>query len=585
MKQKGGVSKISTELMVLGIVVAVGALYLIFAKSTQTKTIPAGLTAGQIKTANYTLPDIGGSFTFNDNGEYATSVSQGKGAVTPTITETAALMSNQIAFGDLNSDGKNDAAVPVVEQLGGSGSFYYIVIFLDDNGKPKEVGTKLLGDRIVVNSVKIENSQVAVAMLDHGPSDGMASATMPITKYFGFVDNAITETDPNVRMYISSKLGITFNYYETPGMPEVRVSEKGDKISVNNQSVEVFSKDPSYSLTEAIAKQFLAGYPSNDCFVSPLQYQPGFPPMPDNFVIAIINYPPPPDSNEPFWYNSSKCPADYSATNGIRYFAMDKNHPDRFMFFNIGQYFIDGDGSGTPWQETVQVLPLAASTYTSDINTSDWSAFTNDKYGIQIIYPANDWKAENYGVACMDSIHELKGLGPCQSSDFIGPGIAFTSLSPYDPNSNPTTINILEQNNDLTSCSDGETIMIGNREFCRTSTNMISYINQIRDTYGGALTGKYQMGPAFNDAFDITYQEMNNDTGKGIRLDLLEYQLGFVLKNTLSSYYDIMKAMPSQATSVTSTGWYHDAVIVNQAFMGEDESIAREILFTLTLSH
>uniref|UniRef100_A0A7C4R5K1 Uncharacterized protein n=1 Tax=candidate division CPR3 bacterium TaxID=2268181 RepID=A0A7C4R5K1_UNCC3 len=53
------------------------------------------------------------------------------------------------------------------------------------------------------------------------------------------------------------------------------------------------------------------------------------------------------------------CPVGYSLANGARYFMMDKNHPDRFFFFSIGQYGIMLDPNDMQnsklWQETVVV--------------------------------------------------------------------------------------------------------------------------------------------------------------------------------------------------------------------------------------
>ncbi len=362
MKQKEGISKIVTQLVILAAFVIIGVLYFIFIRTphvSQTATSSAGLTVNQIKDAEYTLPGISGPFVFNASGEYATSTLQGKAGAGVSITTRATLIADQTALGDLNGDGSPDAVVPAVTQMGGSGSFYYLVAFLNENGQPKETAAVLLGDRIIVNSIKIENGEVIIAMMDHGPNDGMARATMPIVKYFTLANNNLTEIDPNEKTYTSAKLGITFSYYKNSNGQSVKVSESGDKISVNDQSVEVFSKDPADTLKEAIQKRFLAGYSPGDCFVAPLQVAPGAnPPMPSNFVTAIIDYPPPTSPDKPFWYNSDKCPTNYSATNGISYFAMDENHPDRFMFFSIGQYFIDGNASGTPWQETIKVLPL-----------------------------------------------------------------------------------------------------------------------------------------------------------------------------------------------------------------------------------
>ncbi|MDB5057684.1 MAG: hypothetical protein JWO59_1156, partial [Chloroflexi bacterium] len=40
---------------------------------------------------------------------------------------------------------------------------------------------------------------------------------------------------------------------------------------------------------------------------------------------------------------------------GISYFLADSRHPDKYLFFSIGQYPIAA-GSGKAWQDTIQFL-------------------------------------------------------------------------------------------------------------------------------------------------------------------------------------------------------------------------------------
>ncbi len=231
MKNKEGFIPIGAALIALGVIIAAGAAYFVFYKPqiNQQKLSPSApsLTTDQIETAAYTLPDFGGPFTFDADDTATTSAVEGKGSAGATLTYTATLMSDKTAFGDLNGDGSPDAVVPAVEQLGGSGSFYYLVAFLNDNGQPKEIATQLLGDRVVVNSIVIENGKVIVDMLDHGPSDGMARATMPITKYFVLQNNSLIESSktPQInttttgessgwKTYTDSQYGFTFQYPE-----------------------------------------------------------------------------------------------------------------------------------------------------------------------------------------------------------------------------------------------------------------------------------------------------------------------------------------------------------------------------------
>ncbi len=60
-------------------------------------------------------------------------------------------------YGDLNSDNQNDAAIILVNTLGGSGTFYYAVLAIDGNGKYKATNAILLGDRVAPQTVEIHD--------------------------------------------------------------------------------------------------------------------------------------------------------------------------------------------------------------------------------------------------------------------------------------------------------------------------------------------------------------------------------------------------------------------------------------------
>ena len=63
-------------------------------------------------------------------------------------------------YGDLNGDGKNDAAILLANNPGGSGTFYYAVLAIDGNDdKYKVTNTLLLGDRIAPQTIEIHDGR------------------------------------------------------------------------------------------------------------------------------------------------------------------------------------------------------------------------------------------------------------------------------------------------------------------------------------------------------------------------------------------------------------------------------------------
>lgn len=97
------------------------------------------------------------------------------------------------AFGDLNGDGADDAAVVLATSGGGSGTFISLEAMVNDKGAPKHVASTPLGDRAQIKSVRIEGGEIAVDMVTHGPDDPMCCPTLESTKKFKLEGDALTE--------------------------------------------------------------------------------------------------------------------------------------------------------------------------------------------------------------------------------------------------------------------------------------------------------------------------------------------------------------------------------------------------------
>ena len=88
------------------------------------------------------------------------------------------------AFGDLNGDGTDDAAVILLENGGGTGQFESLVAVLNSGGKPLQAGTAKLGDRVRINSVAIVDGEITVDMVVQGPNDAMCCPSQPIAQSY-----------------------------------------------------------------------------------------------------------------------------------------------------------------------------------------------------------------------------------------------------------------------------------------------------------------------------------------------------------------------------------------------------------------
>ncbi len=111
------------------------------------------------------------------------------GASRPTVT----LVDDLIAYGDLNGDGLNDAAVLLVENSGGSGVFTYVGAQLNQNGQPVDAGAVRLGDRVQIKSMAIQNGQVVLEMIIQGPNDPQCCATLKVRNTYALQDNVLAQ--------------------------------------------------------------------------------------------------------------------------------------------------------------------------------------------------------------------------------------------------------------------------------------------------------------------------------------------------------------------------------------------------------
>jgi len=97
------------------------------------------------------------------------------------------------AFGDLNGDGVDDAAVILIESSGGSGSFIYLAAVINEDGTPVNVATQFVGDREQVKAISIEDGEITLNMVTHGPDDPMCCPTQEVTKRYRLAGDQLVE--------------------------------------------------------------------------------------------------------------------------------------------------------------------------------------------------------------------------------------------------------------------------------------------------------------------------------------------------------------------------------------------------------
>jgi hypothetical protein len=97
----------------------------------------------------------------------------------------------QSAFGDLNRDGLDDAAVILASNGGGSGTFIFLVGVINHNGKGQDMAAVQLGDRIKIDGLMIKDGKIQVNYLKQGPNDPMCCPSQKTTSFYALNGNRL----------------------------------------------------------------------------------------------------------------------------------------------------------------------------------------------------------------------------------------------------------------------------------------------------------------------------------------------------------------------------------------------------------
>ncbi len=124
------------------------------------------------------------------DGRYEGEPFLADGASRPTVI----LIDHMVAVGDLDADGEQDAAVLLVENSGGSGSFVYLAAVSLAGGKAKNLATTQLGDRVQVRNLSQAEGAVVVDLIVAGEEDASALPATKVRKTFQVSDGTLTES-------------------------------------------------------------------------------------------------------------------------------------------------------------------------------------------------------------------------------------------------------------------------------------------------------------------------------------------------------------------------------------------------------
>lgn len=143
-----------------------------------TRSPVAPLTPDALRNAEYPSEFPASRKAKLTDGRYEETIQPG------AATKIVIALHPVYALGDLDGDGADDAAVILVANPGGSGSFYHLVAVRNEGGTARATAVASLGDRVKVENVSIKAGEIAVQVVAHGPQDPLCCPTQQATRSF-----------------------------------------------------------------------------------------------------------------------------------------------------------------------------------------------------------------------------------------------------------------------------------------------------------------------------------------------------------------------------------------------------------------
>jgi len=114
------------------------------------------------------------------------------GAARPSV----ALIENVYLSGDLDGDGEGEAVVMLGGCSGGSGFNSYLSVMGRRGGRPGNLGTALLGDRVQIRGARIDGQRILVDLVQAGPSDAACCPGDLVSRRFALSGDGLIEPVP-----------------------------------------------------------------------------------------------------------------------------------------------------------------------------------------------------------------------------------------------------------------------------------------------------------------------------------------------------------------------------------------------------
>jgi heat shock protein HslJ len=150
------------------------------------------------------------------NGEYREPAASG------STTEIVVKLTHHIAFGKL--DGKEVAAVILVTDPGGSGTFYDLALLIKEPEGWINQEAAFLGERVKIHSLAITNDAIIIDITTQGPGDAMCCPTKKMVQEFILNEGRLIKTSEKLeREPEQALIGTVWKWRQTLYPDDTRV--------------------------------------------------------------------------------------------------------------------------------------------------------------------------------------------------------------------------------------------------------------------------------------------------------------------------------------------------------------------------
>jgi len=196
-------------------------------------TAQSGLTVDVLKNAEYSSEWTGSKKAPLADGQYQEQAAPG------SAIHVVVMLSDRMAFGS-SGTGQNTAAVILVTDPGGSGTFYDLAAVVQQDTKPVHIATAPLGDRIRINSLAMEGDEIVVDMVTQSPDDPFCCPTQQVVRRYGLQENELVQSSSEIIPAVSGledTLWTLVSYIDSEGeqesvLPdhEITAEFQGDRV-------------------------------------------------------------------------------------------------------------------------------------------------------------------------------------------------------------------------------------------------------------------------------------------------------------------------------------------------------------------